>query len=110
MVGHTGIYDAAVTAVQTVDECVGIVKEAVKETNGCLLVTSDHGNAEIMLAEDGESPQTAHSINPVPLIIYGADVRLKPGRLADIAPTLLELLGLEKPEDMTGESLIINDK
>jgi len=108
MVGHTGIYDAAVTAVQTVDECIGILKEAVKETNGCMLVTADHGNAEIMLAEDGVSPHTAHSTNPVPLIIYGADVKLKPGRLADIAPTLLELLNLEKPDDMTGESLIIN--
>ena len=108
MVGHTGIYDAAVIAVQTVDECVGVLKEAVKETNGYLLITSDHGNAEIMLAEDGVSPHTAHSTNPVPLIIYGcgADVKLKPGRLADIAPTLLDLLNLKKPDDMTGESLI----
>ena len=106
MVGHTGIYEAAFTAVQTVDECVGKIKEAVKKTDGCMVVTSDHGNAEIMLAEDGISPHTAHSTYPVPLIIFGADVKLKPGRLADIAPTILDLLKLEKPEDMTGESLI----
>jgi len=106
MVGHTGIYDAAYAAVETVDECVGKIKEAVKKMNGCLLVTSDHGNAEIMLAEDGVSPHTAHSTNPVPLIIYGSDIRLKPGRLADIAPTILDLLELKKPDDMTGESLI----
>ena len=106
MVGHTGIYEAAYTAVQTVDECVGMIKEAVEKMNGCLMITSDHGNAEIMIAEDGVSPHTAHSTNPVPLIIYGADVKLKPGRLADIAPTILDLLELKKPEDMTGESLI----
>ena len=106
MVGHTGVYEAAFTAVQTVDECVGKIKEAVTKTNGYLIVTSDHGNAEIMIAEDGVSPHTAHSTNPVPLIIYGADVKLKQGRLADIAPTILDLLDLKKPEDMTGESLI----
>ena len=106
MVGHTGVYEAAFTAVETVDECVGKIKEAVKKMDGCLIVTSDHGNAEIMIAEDGVSPHTAHSTNPVPFIIYGADVRLKPGRLADISPTLLDLLELKKPEDMTGESLI----
>jgi len=106
MVGHTGIYKAAYTAVQTVDECVGKIKEAVTKMDGWLVVTSDHGNAEIMIAEDGVSPHTAHSTNPVPFIIYGADVKLKPGRLADISPTLLELLELKKPKDMTGESLL----
>jgi len=107
MVGHTGIYEAAYSAVQTVDDCVGKIKDAVTKMNGCLVVTSDHGNAEIMIAEDGVSPHTAHSTNPVPLIIYGADVKLKPGRLADISPTILDLLDLKKPIDMTGESLII---
>ena len=106
MVGHTGIYEAAVTAVQTVDKCVGMIKDAVTETGGYLVVTSDHGNAEIMLAEDGVSPQTAHSTNPVPFIIYGADVKLKPGRLADIAPTILDMLDLDKPDSITGVSLI----
>jgi len=110
MVGHTGIYEAAFTAVQTVDECVGRIKEAVMKMDGCLVVTSDHGNAEIMIAEDGVHPHTAHSTNPVPFIICGADVKLKPGRLADIAPTILDLLDLKKPEDMTGESLITKHK
>ena len=109
MVGHTGIYEAAVKAVQTVDECVGKVKDAVSQARGCLIVTSDHGNAEIMLADDGVHPYTAHSIYPVPFIIWGQDVKLKSGRLADIAPTLLDLLGLEKPELMTGETLIIKN-
>lgn len=106
MVGHTGIYEAAVTAVETVDKCIGKIRDAALQVDGCLIVTSDHGNAEIMIAEDGVSPQTAHSTNPVPFIICGADVKLKPGRLADIAPTLLELLNVDKPEIMTGESLI----
>ena len=108
MVGHTGIYDAAITAVQTVDECVGKIKEAVTQVNGCMVVTSDHGNAEAMLAEDGVSRYTAHTTNPVPFVVCGADVKLKNGRLADIAPTLLELLDVNKPDEMTGESLIVH--
>jgi len=110
MVGHTGIYDAAIQAVQTVDECVGKIKDAVEQTGGYLVVTADHGNAEIMLQEDGIHPHTAHSLYPVPFIVSGADVTLKPGRLADITPTLLDLLGLEQPELMTGESLLIRNK
>jgi len=106
MVGHTGVYEAAVKAVETVDKCIGMIKDVVLKTDGCLVVTSDHGNAEIMIAEDGVSPHTAHSINPVPFIVCGTKVSLKPGRLADIAPTLLELLQLEKPESITGVSLI----
>ena len=106
MVGHTGDYDAAFRAVETVDECVGRVEEAVKSVGGLLVVTADHGNAEIMIAEDGVSRHTAHSTNPVPFIIFGADVTLKPGRLADITPTLLDLMELEKPDLMTGVSLI----
>jgi len=107
MVGHTGDYGAAVKAVQTVDECVGKIVEAVKKADGCLIVTADHGNAEIMLAEDGVSRHTAHSTFPVPFIVFGADVKLKPGRLADITPTILDLLELPKPDVMTGESLLI---
>ena len=110
MVGHTGDYKAAVKAVETVDACVGKVKEAVAQVNGYLIVTADHGNAEEMLQKDGKSRHTAHSLNPVPFIVWGADVELKPGRLADISPTLLDLLGLEQPELMTGETLIINKK
>jgi len=106
MVGHTGIYDAAITAVETVDKCIGQIKEAVQKVDGILVITSDHGNAEEMIAGDGVSRQTAHTTNPVPFIICGADVKLKQGRLADISPTLLELLGVKKPEVMTGISLL----
>lgn len=107
MVGHTGDMAATVKAVETVDACVGRITEAVSEMGGTILITADHGNADCMLSEDGQ-PHTAHTTNPVPLIIYGADVSLKNGRLADIAPTMLALMGIEKPEKMTGESLIGN--
>jgi len=107
MVGHTGIYSAAAKAVETVDSCVGIIKEATQKAEGTLVITADHGNAETMLAEDGVSPCTAHSINPVPLIVCKNDITLKPGRLADIAPTLLDILGVPKPDVMTGHSLLI---
>ncbi|MCL2402233.1 MAG: 2,3-bisphosphoglycerate-independent phosphoglycerate mutase, partial [Oscillospiraceae bacterium] len=106
MVGHTGDFDATVKAVEVVDTCVGKVQDAVTQMGGFLIVTSDHGNAETMLLDDGTSINTAHSINPVPFILSGADVNLHPGRLADIAPTLLDLLGLDKLEVMTGQSLI----
>jgi len=106
MVGHTGDYDAAVSAVQAVDECVGKIKDAVERIGGYLVVTADHGNAEEMLQEDGVRPHTAHSLNPVPFIVSGANVQLRPGRLADITPTLLDIMGLDQPELMTGETLI----
>ena len=105
MVGHTGNFAAAVKAVETVDECVGKVVEATSAMGGITIVTADHGNAEEMLDADG-GPQTAHTSDPVPFIIVGADVRLRPGRLSDIAPTILDLLGFEKPAEMTGQSLI----
>ncbi|SHI16044.1 phosphoglycerate mutase [Sporobacter termitidis DSM 10068] len=107
MVGHTGVFDAAVKAVEIVDECVGEVVNATAQMGGVSLVTADHGNAEDMIDSDGTTPQTAHTTNPVPLILVGADVTLRQGRLADIAPTILELMGLEKPDEMTGESLIV---
>lgn len=107
MVGHTGVMEAAVKAVETVDTCVGKITGAVQKMGGIILITADHGNADCMANEKGE-PHTAHTTNPVPLIICGADVRLKSGRLADIAPTMLELMGVMKPDKMTGESLIIN--
>jgi len=108
MVGHTGVFDCAVRAVETVDACVGEVVDAILAAGGTVLVTADHGNADCMYAEDG-SPFTAHTTNPVPLLVAGAgDVKLRTdGRLADIAPTMLELMGLEKPEEMTGESMIV---
>ncbi len=108
MVGHTGVLEAAIKAVETVDTCVGQIGEAVSDMGGVLLVTADHGNSEQMLAPDGQ-PHTAHTTNPVPFIVCGADVKLKSGRLADIAPTMLELIGVKKPEKMTGESLIIKE-
>jgi 2,3-bisphosphoglycerate-independent phosphoglycerate mutase len=107
MVGHTGVMDAAIKAVETVDTCVGRIVRAVNSRGGVSLITADHGNADVMRAPDG-SPHTAHTTNPVPLIIVGADVKLKSGRLCDIAPTMLELMGYEKPAEMTGESLIIS--
>ena len=106
MVGHTGVMAAAVKAVETVDECVGIIGRAAREMNGVLLVTADHGNADSMKLDSG-SPNTAHTTNPVPLIICGAgELKLHPGRLADIAPTMLDLMGRDKPAEMTGASLI----
>ena len=107
MVGHTGIFDAAKCAVETVDTCVGRVVEATSAIGGISLITADHGNADCMLEEDGVSPFTAHTTNQVPFIIVGANVSLRDGRLADIAPTMLDLMGTSKPEEMDGESLII---
>jgi 2,3-bisphosphoglycerate-independent phosphoglycerate mutase len=106
MVGHTGSIPAAVAAVETVDACLSEVLASVQRTGGICIVTADHGNADDMLAADG-APQTAHSINPVPLIITLEGLRLREGGiLADVAPTVLELLGIEQPRAMTGRSLI----
>jgi 2,3-bisphosphoglycerate-independent phosphoglycerate mutase len=107
MVGHTGVIPAAVKAIETVDECLGRVVAAVHESGGACLVTADHGNADHMLEPDG-SPNTAHSLNPVPLILTsaGAALREQGGILADVAPTVLEVLGIAQPPAMTGRSLI----
>jgi len=105
MVGHTGDFKAAVKATEVVDACVKQVVEATIDMGGIAVVTSDHGNAEHMIAADG-TPATSHTTNPVPFTIVGADVKLHAGRLSDIAPTILELIGLEQPEEMTGVSLI----
>ncbi len=107
MVGHTGDLSAAIKAVEAVDACVGLVTDATAEMGGISLVTADHGNAERMLEGDGTSPHTAHTTNFVPLIICGVNCKLKSGRLCDIVPTMLDLMGLEKPPSMTGESLIL---
>jgi 2,3-bisphosphoglycerate-independent phosphoglycerate mutase len=106
MVGHTGVIEAAVKAIETVDECLGKVVEAVHESGGACLITADHGNADNMLEDDG-SPNTAHSLNPVPGIVTVPGLSLRSGGiLADVAPTILEMLGIEQPEAMTGRSLI----
>ena len=107
MVGHTGVYDAAVKAVETVDTCVGKVVEATRAMGGIAMITADHGNADEMSKSDG-SPMTAHTTNLVPFILVGADAQLHPGRLADIAPTILDIMGLECPPEMDGKSLIDN--
>ena len=106
MVGHTGSLEAAVKAVEAVDECVGRVVDAIEEVGGVLLITADHGNSEQMIDYTTGEPHTAHTTNPVPLILVGMDAKLKEGRLADLAPTMLDIMGIEKPEEMTGESLI----
>ena len=105
MVGHTGVFDAAVKAVETVDTCVGRIWDALEPQGGVMLVTADHGNADKMLEDDG-TPFTAHTTNPVPFIICGYPCTAREGgRLCDIAPTMLKIMGLPQPEEMTGESL-----
>jgi len=109
MVGHTGIEEAAIKAVETVDKCVGEAYEALKEVDGAMFICADHGNSEQLVDYDTHAPFTAHTTNPVPfmLINFDKDVTLKEdGRLADIAPTLLDMMGLEQPEEMTGHSLL----
>ena len=107
MVGHTGVFDAAVKAVEAVDTCVGKVVEKVLSMEGTVLLTADHGNADRMYEEDG-SPFTAHTTNPVPFLVIGqGDCKLREGRLADIAPTMLKILGLPQPKAMTGKSIIL---
>lgn len=111
MVGHTGVMEAAVKAVETVDHCVNRVVDAIVKNGGRAVITADHGNAEQMMDYKTKKPHTAHTSNLVKCIIVGAgDISLKEGKLADIAPTLLELMNLDKPEVMSGESLIINDR
>jgi 2,3-bisphosphoglycerate-independent phosphoglycerate mutase len=106
MVGHTGVIPAAVTAIETVDRCLGEVVEAVHASGGACIITADHGNADHMLEDDG-SPNTAHSLNPVPLIVTVPGLELRDGGiLADVAPTVLQVLGEAQPAEMTGRSLI----
>jgi len=106
MVGHTGVFEAAVKAVETVDECLGKVINAILAKGGMAMVTADHGNADCMEDENG-NVFTAHTTNPVPFVLIGAgDVKLHEGKLADLAPTMLEIMGMDKPAEMTGVSLI----
>ncbi len=109
MVGHTGNLEAAIKAVEAVDECVGKVAKLVEEKQGALLITADHGNAEQMVDYKTGDPHTAHTTNPVPLILVTSNSHIKlkeDGKLADLAPTMLDLMKLEKPIEMTGESLL----
>ncbi len=111
MVGHTGVESAAIKAIETVDACVGRAVDAVKAAGGALFICADHGNAELMVDETTGEPWTAHTTNQVPFVLVGADPSYKlreGGRLCDIVPTLIELMGLEKPKEMTGESLLIS--
>jgi 2,3-bisphosphoglycerate-independent phosphoglycerate mutase len=107
MVGHTGVIPAVVRAVETVDRCLEEVVDAVARAGGLSLVTADHGNAEQMLEEDGQSPHTAHTTNPVPLIVTAEDLALRSGgELSDLIPTVLDLLQIEQPPEMTGTTLV----
>ena len=109
MVGHTGVFDAAVKAVETVDTCLGKTVDAIIKMGGTALITADHGNADQMVDYDTNDVFTAHTTNVVPLVMIGGEdgAKLKVGRLADLAPTMLDLMGLEKPAEMTGESLLV---
>jgi len=110
MVGHTGKMDAVLKAVAAVDECLGRVMNAIKKVDGVLLVTADHGNAEKMVDENTGEPYTAHTVGKVQAVLFNDNAKvkeLKDGKLADIAPTLLDLLGVDKPQEMTGNSLIV---
>ena len=109
MVGHTGSLPAAIKAVEAVDECVGRIVKIIEEKKGNLIITADHGNAEQMIDYKTGEPHTAHTTNPVPIILITEDQKIKlkdNGKLADLAPTMLDLMGIQKPEEMTGESLL----
>jgi len=110
MVGHTGNLEAAIEAIEDLDECIGKITEAIKKHDGKLLITADHGNSEQMIDEKTGEPFTAHTSNLVPLILYNVDnVKVKDGRLCDVTPTMLDIMGLTKPEEMTGESLLVRE-
>jgi 2,3-bisphosphoglycerate-independent phosphoglycerate mutase len=112
MVGHTGDLHAAIKAVEAVDQCLGRLEEAVRKAGGVMFVTADHGNAEMMHDHATGQAHTAHTMNLVPAILVNAPAgvkRLAGGRLADVAPTLIELMGLQRPAEMTGKSLLVLD-
>jgi 2,3-bisphosphoglycerate-independent phosphoglycerate mutase len=108
MVGHTGILEAAIKAVEVLDECLGRVVRAAQEAGACVLITADHGNLETMADPATGQPHTAHTTGPVPFIVVGQNVKLREeGILADVGPTVLHLLGIQQPPEMTGSSLIV---
>jgi 2,3-bisphosphoglycerate-independent phosphoglycerate mutase len=106
MVGHTGSIPAAIAACEASDRGLGVVLDAVERAGGVMLVTADHGNAETMLEADGVSPHTAHTTNPVPLVVTVEGAEVRDGELSDLAPTILALLGIDQPPEMTGHSLL----
>jgi 2,3-bisphosphoglycerate-independent phosphoglycerate mutase len=106
MVGHTGSLPAAIRAVETVDACLGRIAEALAKAGGAAIVTADHGNCELMRDPETGGPHTAHTTNPVPVMAVGAAGTLRDGRLADLAPTLLALMGIARPAEMTGRNLL----
>ena len=106
MVGHSGMLEPTVKAIETVDECLGKIVDLILEKGGSAIITADHGNADEVITPEGD-PMTAHTTNPVPVIVTKNDVELRDGGiLGDLAPTMLKLLGVEQPEEMTGKSLI----
>ena len=111
MVGHTGNLNAAIKAIEAVDKCVGKIVEEMLKKDGTILMTADHGNAEQMIDYKTGEPHTAHTTNPVPLVLISnnKENKIKSGKLADLAPTILELIGIEKPKEMTGESILIKE-
>ena len=108
MVGHTGDLDAAIAACEAVDQGLGQVLEALERVGGAMVITADHGNCEMMIDPETGGPHTAHTLNPVPVAIFGAPAgaELRDGRLADLAPTVLGLMGLDQPKEMTGKTLL----
>ena len=112
MVGHTGNLEAAIKAVEAVDECIGKIVSLIEEKKGNLIITADHGNAEQMIDYKTGEAYTAHTTNPVPIFLITDDKNLKiksGGKLADLSPTMLDLMKLQNPEEMTGESLLIRE-
>ncbi len=110
MVGHTGVIPAAVEAIETIDKCLGEIVSFIKETNGVMFICADHGNADQLIDYETGAPFTSHTTNPVPFILVNADPSYKlreNGCLADIIPTLIELMGKEQPAEMTGKSLLV---
>ena len=110
MVGHSGNFEATVSAIEFVDDCIGQIFNAVKSNNGILILTSDHGNSEVMWDKEQSSKHTAHTYNPVPFILVNGEynTKLRKGKLSDIAPTILDLLKINKPKEIEGKSLIIS--
>ena len=107
MVGHSGNLNATISALETIDTCIERITEAIKAVDGILLITADHGNAEQMINYETGEPETAHTTNPVPIVLVNYNANIDNGTLEDLAPTMLDIMGLEKPEEMTGRSLII---